>query len=57
MDEFYQCLRLCQKEKPTGFKCTGGITLGKVTNIVKNKMNKRLLSRKQSKKKPRRVGH
>lgn len=54
MGKFYHYLRLSEKEKNI-FKRTEGIMLGKVTNI-ENKMNTRL-SRKQSKKKPRRAGH
>lgn len=41
MDEFYQCLNI-SKKREIFTKYTEGILLGKVTNIVKNKMNKQV---------------
>lgn len=44
------------KKRTIFVQCTEGIMLGKVTHIIENKMNE-IFSKKQSKKKPRRVGH
>ena len=41
MDEFYQCLSI-SKKREIFIKYTEGILLGKVANIVKNKMNKQV---------------